>query len=233
MRHHRSADTAGLAERQAIENAGHRRQQRETPVGKRSGTADGPRRTAAKSRSGRPIRCAASRSSTAAAARERRTPRPAPEPTARRKNQHDDHGSPDPGGSGGWNLPHPIHQASAATTGSMSRKKSAPIFHSRSRGPESEADSLHAADAQQREGAGADPHGLSQDFERQPGIGTDVQGRRKPWPEPRPPSARAAAGPTAGFCGSTTYQKDTSPASSAIPASDCQRNDPNASEAAQ
>ena len=42
-------------------------------------------------------------------------------------------------------------------------------------------------------------------------------------------SSRSAA----GFCGSTTYQNDTNPASSAIPASDCQRNDPNARDAAQ
>jgi len=42
-------------------------------------------------------------------------------------------------------------------------------------------------------------------------------------------SSRSAA----GFCGSTTYQKATSPERSPIPARDCQRNDPNASDAAQ
>jgi hypothetical protein len=42
-------------------------------------------------------------------------------------------------------------------------------------------------------------------------------------------SSRSAA----GFCGSTTYQKATRPERSAIPARDCHRNDPNASDAAQ
>ena len=42
-----------------------------------------------------------------------------------------------------------------------------------------EADALHAADAQQREGAGADPHRLPQNFERQAVVsglrGTNVR----------------------------------------------------------
>ena len=40
--HHRSADAAGLPKRQPVENAGHRCQQRETPVGERSGRAGAP-----------------------------------------------------------------------------------------------------------------------------------------------------------------------------------------------
>ena len=35
MRHHRSADAAGLPERESVENAGYRRQQFESPVGER------------------------------------------------------------------------------------------------------------------------------------------------------------------------------------------------------
>ena len=86
MGHHRSADAAGLAKRQAIEHSGHRCQQRETPVGKRStGQVHGSEKNRRRDQA-RPIRCAAILSSTAAAARGRKTPRLATEPTTRRRN---------------------------------------------------------------------------------------------------------------------------------------------------